>query len=174
MGLQLIFVVETNKKNKSDWMYINATLKHFYQTNDPHLKITPIYMNGKTKYEKKLNEINNAIKQYAAGGKNRHSKVIYCFDCDNYDTDSVDQQFLNKAQYYCNNNGYEFVWFCKDIEHVYLGHQIPANMKKTEAEKFLRTGLISKLDSSVLSFDKYQKKTSNIMTIINKYLTPIT
>ena len=30
MGLQLIFVVETNKKCKSDWIYIKETIDRFF------------------------------------------------------------------------------------------------------------------------------------------------
>ena len=30
MGVQLIFVVETNKKCNSDWIYIKETIEHFY------------------------------------------------------------------------------------------------------------------------------------------------
>ena len=31
MGIQLIFVVETNKKCNSDWIYIKDTVEHFYE-----------------------------------------------------------------------------------------------------------------------------------------------
>ena len=31
MGPQLIFVVETNKKCNSDWIYIKDTVEHFYE-----------------------------------------------------------------------------------------------------------------------------------------------
>ena len=31
MGVQLIFVVETNKKCKSDWIYIIDTIDHFFE-----------------------------------------------------------------------------------------------------------------------------------------------
>lgn len=44
------------------------------------------------------------------------SKVIYCFDCDNFDTNAEDENFLKNAKQYCEENGYEFVWFCRDIE----------------------------------------------------------
>lgn len=30
MGLQLIFVVETNKKCNADWVYIKDTIDNFY------------------------------------------------------------------------------------------------------------------------------------------------
>lgn len=33
MSIQLIFVVEANKKSKSDWMYISDTIKRFYEKN---------------------------------------------------------------------------------------------------------------------------------------------
>lgn len=31
MGVQYIFVVETNSKCKSDWIYIRDTIERFYQ-----------------------------------------------------------------------------------------------------------------------------------------------
>ena len=44
MGLQLIFVVETNSKSKSDWIYIKDTVERFYQYDQYHVKFTPVYM----------------------------------------------------------------------------------------------------------------------------------
>lgn len=171
MGLQLIFVVETNRKNKSDWMYINATLKHFYKIHDPHIKTTPIYMDGKDKYNRKEREINSKIDAYEVDSTNKRSQVIYCFDCDNYDIRYEDQKFLENVQQYCIDKGYDFVWFCKDIEHVYLGKQIPDNQKKKEAEKFLIKELVSNIDTTKLHHSKFQPQTSNLMLVLDKYLT---
>lgn len=53
MGTQLIFVVETNRKCKSDWIYIKDTIDYFYQYNQTQIKFTPVYMDGKGKYQKK-------------------------------------------------------------------------------------------------------------------------
>ena len=39
MGLQLIFVVETNKRCKSDWIYIKDTVDHFYEYNNAYVKL---------------------------------------------------------------------------------------------------------------------------------------
>lgn len=47
MGQQLIFVVETNKKCNSDWIYIKDTIEHFYQYDRAHTKFSTVYMNGK-------------------------------------------------------------------------------------------------------------------------------
>lgn len=42
MGLQLIFVVETNKKCKSDWIYIKDTIDRFYQYDQAQVKFSPV------------------------------------------------------------------------------------------------------------------------------------
>ena len=44
MGLQLIFVVETNKKCKSDWIYIKDTIDRFYQYDQAQVKFSPVYV----------------------------------------------------------------------------------------------------------------------------------
>ena len=46
MGLQLIFVVETNKKSKSDWIYVKDTVDYFYKYERTEVKFSPIYMEG--------------------------------------------------------------------------------------------------------------------------------
>ena len=53
MSLQLIFVVETNKKCKSDWIYIKETIDYLYQYNQTKVKLSPVYMDGKGKFKKK-------------------------------------------------------------------------------------------------------------------------
>lgn len=50
MGLQLIFVVETKKKCKSDWIYIKDTIDYYFKYDQANVKITPVYMDGKGKY----------------------------------------------------------------------------------------------------------------------------
>ena len=55
MGLQLIFVVETNKKCNSDWIYIKDTIEHFYDYERTEVKLRPVYMDGKGKYKNKEN-----------------------------------------------------------------------------------------------------------------------
>ncbi len=57
MGLQLIFIVETDKSCKSDWIYIKDTIEHFYRYENTQVKFTPVYMGGKGNYKKKEKEI---------------------------------------------------------------------------------------------------------------------
>lgn len=49
MNIQLIFCIETNKQADTDFIYINEVIKEFYQL-DPHIKISPLYMDGKGNY----------------------------------------------------------------------------------------------------------------------------
>ena len=62
MSLQLIFVVETNKTCKSDWIYIKDTIDYFFEYDRTAIKLTPVYMDGKGKYKYKEKEISKMMK----------------------------------------------------------------------------------------------------------------
>lgn len=66
MGLQLIFVVETNKKCKSDWIYIKDTIDYFYQYDPTQTKFSVVFMDGKGNYKAKEKVVTDLISQYAA------------------------------------------------------------------------------------------------------------
>ena len=157
MGVQLIFVVEANKSCKSDWIYIKSTIDYFYEYNRTGLKLSPVYMDGKGNYKQKEKEVKSLISQYSKASKGNKSKVIYCFDCDEYD---------NK---YCDDRGYDFIWFCKDVEQVYIGKRVDNSKKKNESTKFKKNNLITKVDVHRLSGRDYRIKTSNIMTVLDSY-----
>lgn len=171
MGLQLIFVVETNSKCKSDWVYIKDTIEKFYQYDRAKIKLSPVYMDGKGKYEKKEKEIMKLISQYASTSRENESKTIYCFDCDDYDSKPEDLKFLDDARQYCKDHRSDFVWFCKDIERVYLNKKVDKSQKKTESVTFKSKKLINSVDADKLSLNSYRANTSNIMIILDKYLT---
>ena len=148
MDLQLIFVVETDSKSKSDWIYIKDTVDYFYNYDQSHVKFSPVYMDGKGNY----------------------TKVIYCFDCDDFDTNRVEMDFLKNAKEYCDEKQYEFVWFCKDIERVYIGKKVPKREKTKEAAKFKSRKIIQQTDERKLTVSNYIANTSNILKVIDKYL----
>lgn len=170
MGLQLIVLVETDVKCKSDWIYIKETIEHFFEIDQTQIKLTPVYLGGKSKYDKKSKEISKLKSQYCATCKENDSVVLLCLDCDDYDIKSEDKAFLENAKRYCDNNGIELVWFCKDIERVYMGEKIPNTMKKAEATKFKAKGLINKVDKASLSANDYSQNCSNIISVLKKYL----
>ena len=77
MGLQLIFAVETNKTCKSDWIYIKDTISKFYTIDQAHIKLSTVYMDGKSNYTKKQKEVKSLVSQYLNVSKNNKSQVIY-------------------------------------------------------------------------------------------------
>lgn len=170
MALQLIFVVETNSKCKSDWIYIKDTIEHFYKYDLTKTKFTPVYMNGKGNYKNKENDIKTLMAQFAHSNKDNQTNVIYCFDCDDYDVNQVDANFLKNAKEYCERQGYDFVWFCKDIECVYLNKKVIEKEKKKEASAFKEKKAIINVDSAKLSANTYKANASNLMKILDIYL----
>lgn len=170
MGLQLIFVVETNKKCNSDWIYIKDTIDRFFDYNNSHIKLTTVYMNGKGNYFSKEKEIQKLINMYGPAKAGNKSQVIYCFDCDDYDSKSSDLEFLQKVEKYCKDKRYEFSWFCKDIERVYLGRKVADNSKKKEAVQFKKDKKINDVNERNLSCKNYKNNTSNIICVLDKYL----
>ena len=167
MGLQLIIVVETDKTNKSDYIYVKSTIEHFYSYDPSQVKLTPIYLGGKGNYERKQKDIASKISQYRQTGQ---SKVIYFFDCDEYNSKPEDKTFLDSVKKYCEKNNYEFVWFCKDVEHVYIGHSVEQQEKKKTAEGFKKNNLITKVKKNDLKYSQYQPRKSNILNVLDKYL----
>lgn len=71
---------------------------------------------------------------------------------------------------YCVNIGYEFVWFCKDIESVYLGRKVPNSRKKAESVSFRGKKQIGNVNANTLLATHLKSNTSNLMIILDKYL----
>lgn len=173
MGCQFIFVVETNKACNSDWIYIKDTIEHFYAYNRTKVKLSVVYMDGRGNYnsKKKEKEIQKLISQYSSTSRNdqHQSKVIYCFDCNEYNNNPDDSKFLKDAKKYCDDKGYDFVWFCKDVEQVYIGKKVNDSQKKDVAAKFKEHKQIKEVDVKKLNAENYRINTSNIMTVLNRH-----
>ena len=169
MGLQLVFVVEANKKSKTDWIYIKETIDRFYKYDVVHLKLSTVYMGGKDKYSDKDKEVKSLISQYSRASSNNVTKVIYCFDCDNYDSKSEDKNSLEKTQEFCKANNYEYVWFCKDIERVYLGKKVEDGHKNSEATRFKANKLIDGVSESRLNGKSISHNMSNILWLLDVF-----
>lgn len=75
------------------------------------------------------------------------------------------------AKRYCDEKGYDFIWFCKDIERVYLGKKVDDSQKKKESATFKAKKLIDAVDKSKLIVKAYRANTSNIMSVIDQYLS---
>ena len=125
-------------------------------------------MNGKTNYRSKEREVRSLINQYDR--INNKSKVIYCIDCDNYDSKPEDKNFIDNIIKSCEEHDYECVWFCKDIESVYWGEKVSNNQKKNKAISFKKNRMIDNINEKNISVTAYKTNTSNILTILDKFI----
>ena len=164
---QLVFCFETNNRAGTDYVYVKDTLERFYEL-DKLEPIKPIYMGGKQKYNSK--DIEKKIKSLTKDYPGK-IKIFYCIDTDHIDTNPVQVKEFKNISDYCNAHGYEMIWFCRDIEEVYLGSSVPDKEKVSKAKTF-RTGKgIDKVSKNRLDGKEPHAGTSNILRVLDKYLT---
>ena len=148
------------------------------------VKFSFVFMGGKGKYRTKsvVTKIKQNIKKFSLndnGKKKTQNKsdagscstVIYCFDCDGYNKNAEDHRFLKEVQQYCKEMNYDYVWFCRDVEEVYLGERIPDHLKKEKAALFKSKKQIQHIDKRRLEAEDYNVGRSNLMKVLDMYLT---
>lgn len=170
MGLQLIFCVETNKQADTDWVYIEETLKAYYQLPN-QVKRTKINMETKSKYNSRkvlgeIEKLTKAYKDHAHG----ETKVIYCIDTDAYESNYEQKKELDNIKGFCGKSGYDLIWFCHDVEEVFLGKQVENSQKKKEAGTFRSSRGIARVREEKLSASETRSKSSNLLRVLDKYL----
>lgn len=166
---QLIFVVEANVSNKSDSIYIKTFIDYYYKI-EKNIVINYIYMNGKNNYNK--TKIINKINQFVKRNNNGENIVFYCIDTDNINSDRQHfDSFLNVSNF-CKANKYQLIWFCYDIENVFLKRKVEKCDKKKMAVWFIKNiHSLRALKDIELSKDKVGSNcTSNIVNVLNNYL----
>ncbi len=167
MAFQIVVVVEANEKSRSDYIYIRSVLEKWYNLHLlNNVKISPVFMCGRGNFDKKkvANEIKSYKKRYSSVGS---TYVIYCFDTDKYDSNPDDQKQLAKERAFCKDNGYEFVWFCHDIEEVFLGKSIVDSEKTDRARKYASNHEINSVNQSYLKADAMSRRKSNLMKVLD-------
>ena len=169
----LIFVVESKSgKENSDGVYINVTLRNFYEYgNDTIIKY--VYMNGKGNYNKRstINQIN----KYCADSRKIDPKtqvhVYYVFDKDRIYNSNDDIQFAKRVESFCEENDYHIIWMNHTIEDVYLHEIVERHQKVKMAARFQSNNLIEKVNPKLLSYDRpNNKQTSNILCLLDQVL----
>lgn len=168
MGIQLILVVETNRKADIDVGYLNEIIHYYYDLKN-EVSIKYIYMEGKHNYNQR--RVEKEIKRYCSmySGK---SHVIYVFDRDQHYKDIRDENFINDVCNYCDQEGYEIIWFVRNIEDVLHKKHVESNKKKEAMIAFKRTKQIQKVEARNLSSpNPRQSKTSNILYVFDKYIS---
>lgn len=167
MAIQMILCMETNSRADTDYIYIREVMDFLYRKSN-QIKISPVYMDGKTKYQSKkvLGEIRNKTKAFIAG----ETKVIYCIDTDEFEKNTEHANAFKDIQKFCEKNGYDLIWFCHDVEEVFQGQKIQDSLKVKEAGAYRRKRKIENMSLEKLSDETRRSRTSNLLCILDKYL----
>lgn len=167
--LQLLLVTETSGEDKTDVIYINEVIKHFFDTSN--VNVQWITLGGKTHYKDKKVElkIKNLANMFKSYNKSGNTVTIYFID-----TDSVEQEYKQGSLFYnlceyISEKGYELVWFCKNAENVFLGIEPDKlNNKTQEAKKFAINNRINEISKERLNKIAIELNCSNILVVLSK------
>lgn len=77
---------------------------------------------------------------------------------------------MREISKFCDLNNFELIWFCHDIEEVYLGRKIVTSQKVQEAGDFRRKNKIQSVSADRLSAQEKRACNSNILLVLDKYL----
>lgn len=161
----LVLCVETNKEAQTDTKYIDKTIRQFYVI-DNNIKIAYVYMGGKGNYDSKA--VKSQIKRQYSGDF-EEKRVVYCIDIDNMaDAEVIEQN--NKIKAYCDGLNYDFVWFCRDVEEVYLHKRVDKSEKVNEAKKFSRLSDLGKATESSLFAGNTTQYKSNLLFVLDSFM----
>ena len=97
------------------------------------------------------------------------SNVVYFIDTDKYDSNPEDQQLNSEIQAFCQQNGYKLIWFCRDVEEVFLHKMVDDSKKKVEVAKFKSGNNLGKATEATLSATSMSKKKSKWHFIRQKF-----
>lgn len=160
---RILFCVETTRRADTDYGYIRDTLQHFYEESSK-ITIRAVYMESKSRYKSRA--VQDDIERQSGTAD---TVVIYCIDTDEYDVSDSDRQLLEQIRNYCAHKGYEFIFFCKDVEDVFCGHRVPKTQKIQAIRKFRTSKSIADMDMNNLQRDQYQVHCSNILNVLDRY-----
>ena len=175
MELKLLVLIESSDESKADGIYFSEVRRRFY-TNFAHdhegeVSIDLIPLNGKQNYnnEKIVKRIDNNISMNTSFKVD--TAVIYCLDTDSLEDSYKEGSFFYNVQKYCSDNNYDLVWFCKNVENVFLNKEVgQVSSKIEEAKTFARSDSINKIDEWRLSKQRIEYGCSNILCVLDKYL----
>lgn len=125
MSRQILFCVESNNKARTDYQYIEETLKRFYKV-DRKIRYRAIYLGSKTKYnaKDKVREINKNIKTFIG-----ETTVIYFIDVDDYDTSYDTKKLYDDIEIYCKNMVMSSFFFIRMSRMFIWGIQLKIRKK---------------------------------------------
>lgn len=96
--------------------------------------------------------------------------MIYFIDTDAFEKNTEHANAFRDIRQFCEENDYDLVWFCHDVEEVFLGRQIPDDLKVQTAGTYKNKGEIEKMSPEKLSSEIIRKNTSNLLCVLDQYL----
>ena len=164
-----VFVVETNNKCQSDSKYIDRFIKDEFRFDDKLNQFQYVYMGSKSRYNN--SEVKRKIKEFTSiKRKDVSVHVIYFIDTDRYDLYPEDEHKNQEIKSFCKEKGYELVWFCYNIEHVFLNESNVDNRDKGKKSSMYNSGRIeAKYIRDKLKSKVYSPGSSNILNVLYKY-----
>ena len=159
----LFIIVESDKKSKTDSIYINVIIEKFFKKYTSLVKIEYIYASGKGNLisSKIINRIKTKSREF------NKCELLFVYDTDEYSTNQNDIKINNSITEYARKNNYNVAWFCKDIENVLLNKSIDNNKKLEEAKNFIRNKDHINININKLQASKIKQGSSNIVNILN-------
>ena len=167
MGKQIVLCVEADCRSATDNIYIKNTIKRFYHFGKD-IRLSFVNMNGKTNYM--ANKVLKEVRQYISDYKNGPTTVIYCIDLDRYDSNPNQAGINSGIEDFLRLNKYELIWFCRDIEEVYLGQSADKSEKTKLALEFAKKEAIRTVDEQKLKRTAVKRGSSNILNVLDKHL----
>ena len=167
MGMQIILCVESDKRAGTDNIYIKETINRFYEYGN-ELKISFVNMGGKSNYNS--SKVKSAVKQLKSDYKIGKTEIIYCIDLDRIEVNPDQARENKEIEKYIADNGYSLIWFCHDVEEVYLGQSLDKSKKTRSAMNFKTRSAIDTIDYKKLDSVKIKSGASNILFILDKYM----
>ena len=116
------------------------------------------------------NAIKEIKKDIAALKGGSSSEVIYCIDTDKYDSDAEVQKLNADIENFCHQNGYRFIWFCRDVEEVFLHTKVDDSKKKEAVAKFKVGNGLGQANEQTLSARFMARKKSNMLLVLDQVL----
>lgn len=165
MNKRLLFCVETTRQADTDYAYIKETIRHYYEESRK-IVYRPIYMESKTRYNSR--KVREEIRGQSGTAD---TKVIYCIDTDDADVSPETKALLDRIREYCDTNHYDLIFFCKDVEDVYCGNCVSASQKISAIKQFRSSHAIERMKTENLEKRHSKRHCSNILTILDKYLS---
>ena len=85
-----------------------------------------------------MRDIDKLINMYNHG----KSYVVYCIDTDQIESNQMHKMEFDNISDYCKNNDCELIWFCHDVEEVFIGKKVKDSEKRKTAAEFRKKSVL--------------------------------